>query len=133
MTLDEMRAKIDAFLVLGKHWQPEMLEWTAISPDEKGTDETRSPEGKVGLRLRLYTDRHSYSIVMYGDTGDRTKTYLGCVMSNRAPWPGETHTRGGDLADGEFNDETLRRIAADILSKELHTLVAPPAGKPLEV
>ncbi|HUU60595.1 MAG TPA: hypothetical protein VMZ50_13730, partial [Phycisphaerae bacterium] len=59
-------------------------------------------------------------------------SYLGCVMSNRAPWPGETHTRGGDLADGEFNDETLRKIAADILSKELHVLVAPPAGKPVE-
>ena len=127
MTLREMREKIDAFLSLGKHWRTEMREWSAITQDTK----LAPREGKTGLRLRLYTDRHVYSVTMY-EAAEGKPSYLGCVMSNRAPWPGETHTRGGDLADGEFNDETLRKIAADILSKELHVLVAPPAGKPVE-
>ncbi|HUU23889.1 MAG TPA: hypothetical protein VM389_15245 [Phycisphaerae bacterium] len=127
MTLREMREKIDAFLSLGKHWRTEMREWSAITQDTK----LAPREGKTGLRLRLYTDRHVYSVAMY-EAAEGKPSYLGCVMSNRAPWPGETHTRGGDLADGEFNDETLRKIAADILSKELHVLVAPPAGKPVE-
>lgn len=128
MTLEEMRAKIEEFLSLGKHWRSEMAQWEPITRDEKGTDESRSPRAEMGLKVYLYTDRHSYCIVMYPARGER-KSYLGCVMSNRAPWPGETHTRGGDLADGEFTDETLRRIFADILSKELHPVIARPAPK----
>ena len=124
MTLDEMREKIHARLMQGKFFDQTKSEWSEIGTDEKGTDEKgtdeqRTPEGRVGLRLRLYTDRHSYAIVMYADTGDRTKTYLGCVMDNRTPWTGENHTRGNDLADGAFSDATLDRIFADILSCEL--------------
>ena len=116
MTLQEMREKIDAFLTLGKHWQSEMAQWTPIENRVKGED---------GLRLRLFTDRHLYSIVMYPERGEK-KSYVGCVMDNRTPLPGESHTRGGDLADGEFTDATLRRIVADILSKEMHPSVEHP-------
>lgn len=128
MTLTEMREKVEAFLSLGKHWRPEMAQWEAAGADEKVALGGRSPEGREGLRLRLYTDRHVYAVVMYPEREGR-KSYLGCVMDNRAPWPGETWTRGGDLADGEFTDDTLRQIWADILSKELHPVIAAPAPK----
>lgn len=109
MTLTEMRDKIGAFLLRGKHWDGAMAMWTDLTDD--GVD-------REGVKLHLFTERHHYAIVMEPASGGE-KSYLGCVMSNRAPWPGEKHTRGGDLADGEFNDETLLRIMADILSKEL--------------
>lgn len=131
MTLQEMQNKIGEFLLLGKHWRGEMGLWKPIERNEKGTDESRSPEGEEGLKLYLYTDRHSYCIAMYPERGEK-KSYLGCVMSNRAPWPGETHTRGGDLADGEFTEETMRRILADILSKELHPVLAHQVKEPAE-
>ena len=122
MTLEEMQKKVSEFLQLGKHWRDEMAQWVRLEPDKKSD---RGKEGAEGLKLLLYTDRHSYSIVMRPEFNGR-KSYLGCVMSNRAPWPGETHTRGGDLADGDFNEETLRRIWSDILSKELHPVIVQP-------
>lgn len=131
MTLEEMREKIGEFLLLGKHWRGEKAMWKPIKSDEKGTDESRSPEGEEGLKLYLYTDRNEYVIVMYPERGEISeKSYLGCIQQNRAPWPGETQRRGGDLADGEFTDETLQRIWSDILSCELQVI---NAHKPQEV
>lgn len=121
MTLEQMRAKIDAFLVLGKHWLSKRAQWTPIENKVEGGER----EGESGLRLRLFTDRHQYTLVMYPEH-DGKKSYLGCVEEDRSPLPGEMRTRSGDLAAGEFNDETLRRIAADILSKELHEVADHP-------
>ena len=36
--------------------------------------------------------------------------------------PGETWTRGSDLADGKFNRETWERILRDIIRNELQKL-----------
>lgn len=121
MTLAEMREKIGEFLLLGKHWRGEKGMWKPIETDEKGGPH----EGEEGLKLYLYTDRHEYVISMYTEWSDGEKghpSYLGCIMRNRASWPGEMQRRGGDLADGEFTDETLQRIWSDILSCELHTI-----------
>lgn len=72
--------------------------------------ESYSPESYVVLRF--LTANNSYSIV-------GKSTYLGCVYRNRYPLPGETWTRGSDLADGDFSEATWNRIVQDILSLEL--------------
>lgn len=120
MTTEEMREKIGEFFLLGKHWDGAKALWTDLE-DEEGSNST-------GHRLKIFTDRHSYSIVMRPEQ-DGKKSYLGCIKSLRAPLPGETWTRGGDLADGEFNDATLTRILSDILSCELHVINIAHAPK----
>ena len=64
--------------------------------------------------LKLYTFENIYSIVATKD-----KRYLGCIYSSRKPRAGETWTRGGDLADGEYNDSTWFKILGDIIGTEL--------------
>lgn len=60
----------------------------------------------------LYTQRHKFSIAV-------KPNYIGAVMSNRFPLPGEDWTRGRDLADGPNTEETWNRILLDILAVEL--------------
>ena len=67
-------------------------------------------------RVYLYTDGHRYSIVAT-DTD-----YLGCQVSTRKPRPGEDWTRGNDLVDGKFSDDTWGKILRDIIAYELKTL-----------
>ena len=74
--------------------------------------------GRSFVRLKFVTITNSYSVRAFPPRKDGS-TYMCCEYSNREPNPGETWTRGGDLADGSFNKETWDRIVADILSVEL--------------
>lgn len=75
-------------------------------------------EHKYGttLSLSLFTERHKYNITVRDEESD--SGYLGCVMSNRAPYPGETHTRGADLPDGPLNRKTWVSIMDAIIKME---------------
>ncbi len=86
----------------------DFVQWTGGECDGK----------EVVHRFRLYTRDHSYAIVA---KQNQTKTggYLGCVASARKPRAGEDWTRGRDLADGKFSEETWNKIKNDILSFEL--------------
>ena len=64
------------------------------------------------LRLRLYTSKNRYSIVV-NDRG-----YLGCQALTRMPRPGEDWRRGNDLPDGDFCEKTLREILGAIVFYE---------------
>lgn len=81
--------------------------------------------GSHYARLSFKTARNSYAIV--GKPAHPLRPpgsdmgYLGCVVSAREPRSGETWTRGSDLADGPFTEETWNRIVQDILSYELAT------------
>ena len=66
-------------------------------------------------RVKLYTNGHVYAI-------SASPTYLGCIASTRKPRPGETWTRGNDLADGSFGKEIWDRILRDIVGYELMTI-----------
>lgn len=44
--------------------------------------------------------------------------YLGCSAQSRKPRTGETWTRGNDLADGDFGEETWHKILCDIVRYE---------------
>lgn len=78
-------------------------------------------EGRQAVTLRFKTTLHTYSIVgrPHGAPVGGRLGYLGCVVSNRHPRPGETWTRGSDLADGDLSEGTWDRIVQDILSVEL--------------
>lgn len=72
-----------------------------------------------GFRVRLYTDRNVYTIVFReADPGD-PHTYFGCQVSSRKPLAGENWTRGNDLPDGKFSEETWRKMVGAIASYEL--------------
>ncbi len=59
-----------------------------------------------------------YLVVAPSSSRDGT-IYFGCQISDRKPRAGEDWTRGNDLADGKFNQETWNRIKNDIISYEL--------------
>jgi hypothetical protein len=65
--------------------------------------------------VKIYTDGHVYSI-------EASPNYLGCQVATRKPRPGENWTRGNDLADGNFIEETWVRIIKDIVSYELKSI-----------
>ena len=62
--------------------------------------------------VRFYTKNNSYCIA-FGSTS------LGCTVSSRKPRAGEDWTRGNDLPDGKFNEDTWNRIKNAIISYEL--------------
>lgn len=77
------------------------------------------------LHTYLYTDNHSYQI---GASFGSKDGYLGCIASCRKPRAGESHTRGNDLPDGKFNDDTWKSILRGIVRYELvEIFVAPEA------
>lgn len=62
--------------------------------------------------IYFYTNDNEYSITF-------NKDYLGCIVSDRKPLPGENWTRSSDLCDGPFSHDTWLGIMNDILSVEL--------------
>ena len=73
-------------------------------------------------RLYLWTSRNRYSISFHpSDSGG----YLGCIAVSRIWRAGEDWNRGNDLADGNFNEGTWRKIISDIVSYELEVPVVP--------
>lgn len=101
-------------------------------------------ETESRLRVRIYTDVHSFSISAgnpemrrypvgdfppsdagasvqdIGPTEERMSDgYLGCIASCRKPRAGEDWHRGSDLHDGPLTEETWHRILADIVGYEL--------------
>lgn len=66
--------------------------------------------------IKIYTDSCVYRITA-------TNTYLGCTAASRKPRPGEKWTRGNDLPDGKFNEETFHRILGAILFYEAKDVV----------
>lgn len=93
----------------------------------------------IRKRIHFYTNDYVYSITAH----DRSKDegYLGCTASTRKPRAGEDWTRGNDLADGKFNEETWHKILADIIWYEIVELAprvhhmgdekSPPVGPSL--
>ena len=70
------------------------------------------------VQIMFWTRTNTYSLMARpGHLG--LASYLGCTYSRRAPYPGEQHTRGGDLADGKFELATWNKILRDIVANEL--------------
>ncbi len=101
-----------------------LKDWLMSFSDKKLkiTKEIDDREGKDTYRIMFYTEKHKYSIrAVVG-------RYLGCVMTNRAPYPGEDHTRASDFPDGDFSFSTWLRIVYKILSYELVDIYKPKSA-----
>ena len=61
-------------------------------------------------RTLLRSAKREYSIRFTLPGNNVLHGYLGCVMTNCEPDPGETHLRGRDLPDGAFTRDTWARI-----------------------
>lgn len=86
-------------------------------------DQRQSTDGETTkMWARVFTDRYSYSI-------SAGPNYLGCIMSARKARAGETWTRGSDLPDGKFSEETWQKIVLAIVSYELVELEGKPTPK----
>lgn len=77
-------------------------------------------------RIRLFTRTHQYTITArppYGMGGSISTHadagYLGCTVTARQPLAGEDWTRGRDLPDGPYCEETWNEIVHGILGYEL--------------
>lgn len=80
-----------------------------------GVDENGDPERYISHTFFLYTATNEYVISQHHD-------YLGAGVSSRKPRPGETWTRGNDLADGKLSEDTWKDILRDIISCELESV-----------
>lgn len=74
-------------------------------------------------RVKIYTRDHYYTISAR-EKGKR-RSYLGCTVSTRKPRAGESHTRGNDLPDGRFSQETWNKIKNAIIAYELVKVAKP--------
>lgn len=74
-------------------------------------------QDELDLTVKIWTFTNQYRITArihgYGN-----RTYLGCQASSRKSRTGETWTRGNDLPDGEFNQETWDKIMGGIVRYE---------------
>jgi len=113
--------KSEESIITADDIEDELLKgWISNFPQEKlkitkEEDRHDSPTYKI----HFYTDKHAYHIsAVVGH-------YLGCILINRAPWPGEDHTRGSDFPDGKYQDSTWLRIVHKILSHEMLKIYKP--------
>ncbi len=101
------------------NWKEQFTMWleTLSRWQDEATYKTLSEEGlpEERLTVQIFTASHVYRIAA-------SPTYLGCTVSSRMPRPGETWTRGNDLADGSFAIETWDRILRDIVGYELKAI-----------
>jgi len=72
---------------------------------------------KLFLKSKIWTLNNQYSIAATIHIGN-LPGYLGCVAIARKERPGETWSRGSDLADGDFNENTWNKIILSIVKYE---------------
>ena len=77
------------------------------------------PRERADYHIFLFTSAYEYRISVRTPKSDQDKGYLGCGVSSRMPRAGEWHTRGNDLPDGEFSEETWEDIIFRIVNYEL--------------
>jgi len=88
------------------------------------------------LKIKFYTKDNTYhvSAILPGirvEESFRTKDgmykkdegYLGCIVNSRKPRAGEDWTRGNDLPDGSYTEETWNKIKNAIIAYELVKVV----------
>lgn len=78
------------------------------------------------LSVQIYTKNHVYTITAINKCASHEKSYLGCILSNRCPEPGEKHTRGADLPDGPLTYRTWNDILTAILFWEIDRINEKP-------
>lgn len=122
---------------------PELLGWLKSISRGGNIDLFVIPDYKnrEGVDVTFFTKVHSYHIgaVKPGERdakrfeGREDKGYLGCIAQCRKPRAGEEWTRGNDLPDGSYSEETWHRIVNAIIGYELVKVVKLPKEKNLDI
>jgi hypothetical protein len=83
-----------------------------VQPVRSFKDETQELK-----EVCIYTNQFKYQIFASDRPDD--EGYLGCQVTARKMRAGEDWNRGNDLPDGDFKEETWRRILNAIINYEL--------------
>jgi len=105
---------------------PELTRWLSaiVGRFEKAALIFYHKEDK-GVVIKLFTETHSYHITARRrdkTKGEKDLGYLGCVVSTRKPFVGESWTRGNDLSNGIYSEQTWINILCDIVGHEMKPL-----------
>ena len=73
------------------------------------------------ITVNFFTNDNTYSIHVHWKDS-MANSYLGCTVSSRKPRPGEKWTRGNDLPDGTYHEDTWNEILRAIIAYEMKTL-----------
>ena len=109
------------------HVFPELARWlnAIIARFDKAALIFYHKEGKRVV-IKLFTETYSYHISARRrdkkNKGENDLGYLGCIASVRKSRVGESWTRGKDLADGIYSEQTWIIILCDIVGHELKPL-----------
>lgn len=82
-------------------------------------------DGDQTARIRIYTASNIYAI----NARVGTVSYLGCIATARMPRAGEDWSRGNDLPDGNFSQETFDNIMKAIVGYEVVKVHQKADGK----
>lgn len=90
-----------------------------VTDEASGTGDLSVYEHKYTVILYTKSRRHYY---IRAEDKSADDGYLGCTRDNDFHLAGEDHTRGHDLPDGPFTEETWRKIVHAIVASELREL-----------
>jgi hypothetical protein len=110
-----------------ERWLKEISRWGRNDYFMQLMGETSSPDEYL-IMINFYTRDNLYRITAK-DNKKEDRTYLGCTVSRRKPRAGEDWTRGSDLPDGAFTQETWDKIKNSIISYELVKIIKPVRSK----
>jgi hypothetical protein len=105
-------ARIVALDSLGPEYK-DLVSW--VRSMRHGRDKALVLDHGDAVRLRWYTDTQNLSLYVVPPSTAKPDGYMGGSVQHRAPYPGETWTRGADLADGPYAFETWCQFLADAL------------------
>jgi len=103
-------------------WMAKLCRWRGDNPDNVTDSAIWWMKRENRWLFAVYTPLHKYSItfVMPGDDGPGDgHGYIGAIVTNRLPRPGEEHHRGSDMADGPYCAATWTKVLSDILGYEV--------------
>lgn len=102
---------------------PEFAKWVKyLTPFDRVDDYLfffQSKSNSERFIVKLFTNEYEYTISAKISSNNKNNGYLGAFASKRKPNVGENWTRGRDLPDGEYNEETFRKISFGIIQNEL--------------
>lgn len=111
---------MEMIVKLKSEWLPKLCPFGKIDmyvDEDVKSDTESSADEERRYTCRLYTNDYQYRL--YAVERIKDNGYLGCTMSTRKPRAGEDWTRGSDLPDGPFTEETWNRIVCAIVANEL--------------
>ena len=101
---------------------PELKEWMGSLVSGFYVIFSKSKKEEYDYAAQFYSEKHEYVFRIVKPATPSKRGYIGGSIQNRAPEPGEGHTRGRDLSDGKYEEVTVKKIFKEILDAELQRI-----------